>query len=194
LRRYSPSHYTFFLLLTTTQRVFVYCSNFLTSALFALLPLAAGRQQMQLLWPSLDADAISIIAVCLATLFVAQSSFTWTFSRIPFLFWNHMQNSRRLHHSLLQFASIVFTTQCLDPAHLMLEFKLWTARHGQLLDARRALDSTFNGPFGLLLCAVALLAATLVVQLFVDKLGLNNLQTVCVQRRLRLLPRVTCFC
>jgi hypothetical protein len=138
---------------------------------------------MRLLWPSLDADAIAIIAVCLATLFVAQASFTWTFSRIPFLFWNHMQNSHRLHHSLLHFASTVFTSQRLDPSHLMLELKLWAVRHGQLLDARRALDSTFNGPFGLLLCAVAALAATLVVQLFVDKLGLNNLQTVCVRRR-----------
>ncbi len=171
----------------------MYCSNFLASALFALLPLAAGRQQMRLLWPSLDADAISIIAVCLATLFVAQASFTWTFSRIPFLFWNHMQNSRRLHHSLLQFASTVFTSQRLDPAYLMLELKLWAVRHGQLLDARRALDSTFNGPFGLLLCAVAALAAALIVQLFVDKLGLNNLQTVCVRRRLSRPPPASCF-
>jgi hypothetical protein len=194
LRRYSPSHYTFFLLLTATQRVFVYCSNFLTSALFALLPLVAGRKQMQLLWPSLDADSISIIAVCLATLFVAQASFTWTFARIPFLFWNHMQNSRRLHESVLQFAAKVFTAHSLDPAQLMPELKLWSSRHGQLLDARRALDSTFNGPFGLLLCTVAGLAATLVVQLFVDKLGLDNLQTVCVRPRSRLFLRVTRGC
>ena len=182
---YSPSHYTFFLLLTTTQRAFVYCSNFLSSVLFALLPLAVGRQQLRLLWPSLDPDTIAIMGVCTATLFVAQASFTWTFSRIPFLFWNHMQNSSRLHSSLLQFASTVFTSQRLAPAHLMLELKLWAVRHGQLLDARRALDSTFNGPFGLLLCCVAGLAAALVVQLFVDKLGLNNLQTVCVCLLLR---------
>jgi hypothetical protein len=50
----------------------------------------------------------------------------------------------------------------------------------RMLDARRALDSTFNGPFGLLLCASLGLAATLIVQLFFDKLGFDDLQTVCV--------------
>jgi len=49
-----------------------------------------------------------------------------------------------------------------------------------MLDARRALDSTFNGPFGLLLCSSLGLAATLIVQLFLDKLDFDDLQTVCV--------------
>jgi hypothetical protein len=178
--------YTFSLLLTTAQRVFVYCSNFLISILFAVLPLIASRSKLMSQYQSLDTDTISIIAVTVATLFVAQATFTWTYSPIPFLFWNHMQNSRRLHESLLQFAAQVSCAQTLNPARLMLEFKQWTSRHGQLLDARRALDSTFNGPFGLLLCAVVGLAGTLLVQLVWDKMRIDDLQTQCVRRLARL--------
>jgi hypothetical protein len=120
---------------------------------------------------------VSIIVVTVATLFVAQATFTWTYSRIPFLFYNHMQNSRRLHNSLLLFAAHLSSARHLHPPALQSELRLWSERHGQLLDARRALDSTFNGAFGLLLCAVIGLAATLIGQLFFDKLGFDNLQT-----------------
>lgn len=146
-----------------------------------MLPLIANRTQLQSHWQSLDNDAVAIIAVTVATLFVAQATFTWTYSRIPFLFWNHMQNSRRLHHCLLQFAAQVSRAQTLNPVHLMQELKQWSSRHGQLLDARRALDATFNGPFGLLLCAVIGLAVTLILQLFVDKLKFDDVQTQCVR-------------
>ncbi len=192
--RYSPSRYTFFLLLTSAQRVFVYCSNFIASILFAVLPLIANRRTLQSLWQSLDSDTTAIITVTLATLFVAQATFTWTYSRIPFLFWNHMQNSRRLHLSFLQFAAQVSSAQSFSPAHLMQELKLWSLRHGQLLDARRALDATFNGPFGLLLCAVAGLAATLIVQLFSDKMAFDDVQTQCVCWRARCVAVVDICC
>jgi hypothetical protein len=157
----------------------VYCSNFFTSALFALLPLISNHAQLRSLWPSLDHETVSIITVTVATLFVAQATFTWTYSRIPFLYWNHMQNSRRLHKALLQFTAQVSSSEVLDPHHLMLQLKLWSTRHGELLDARCALDSTFSGQFGILLFGVLGLAATLVGQLFWDKLGFNNLQTEC---------------
>ena len=45
--RYNASRNTFFLLLTSTQRVFVYCSNFITSFLFAVLPLITNRNQLR---------------------------------------------------------------------------------------------------------------------------------------------------
>jgi len=129
---YNPSRYTFFLLLTPAQRTFVYVSNFLSSSVFAVLPLIANRKQMQSLWTSLDNETCFIITITVATVFVAQATFTWTFSRIPFMFYNHMQNSRRLHASLLQFAAQVSSAEALDPPHVMTELKLWSARHGQL--------------------------------------------------------------
>jgi hypothetical protein len=164
----------------------VNCSNVVTSVLFALLPLIANRRELQSLWASLDVEIVSIVTVTVATLFVAHATFSWTFSPIPFLFWNHMQNSRRLHSSLLDFAAHVSSAETLDPDHLMSEFKLWSMRHGQLLDARCSLDKTYNGPLGLLLFVVLGLASTLNVLIFFDKSGFDNLRTMCV--------RLHCLC
>jgi hypothetical protein len=144
--------------------------------IFALLPFIVNRRELQNLWKNLNSESICIAVIATTTVFVAQATFTWTFSRIPFLFWNHYQNSRRLHAAVVQFAAQVSCERNLQPAQLLCQFSLWSKRHAELLDARRALDSSMNGPFGVLLCAVAGLAATLVVQLFLDKLGIDNLQ------------------
>ncbi len=113
----------------------------------------------------------------MATMGVAQATFSGTYSRIPYLFWNHMQNSRRLHVVILRFATYVSSSDTLEPDHVLSELKLWSMRHGQLLDARRALDSTYSMPLGLLLLAVLGLATTLNVRLFVKQVGIDDLQT-----------------
>ena len=100
--------------------------------MFAVLPLIANRKQMQSLWTSLDHETCFIIAITVATVFIAQATFTWTFIRIPFMFYNHMQNSRRLHAAFLQFAAQVCSAETLDPTHVMSELRLWSARHGEL--------------------------------------------------------------
>jgi hypothetical protein len=63
---------------------------------------------------------------------------------------------------------------------LMSEIKLWSIRHGQILDARSTLDSTYSGQLGLLLCSVLGLASALNILLFINNLGFDNMRTECV--------------